>query len=171
MVTVYWRPGCPYCARLRENLRVLGVPTREINIWADKSAAATVRELAGGSETVPTVVIGGRGYVNPPASAVLAEVRRTDPGFAPDQNLTRVGRRLRLLRVIQWLVIGALIVASFALESAGHSGLSWGLDGAVVAVYLAFRLVRRRGGATRAGAGQDRAGLAEREPSEGAPRR
>jgi len=22
-VTVYWRPGCPYCARLRQDLRAL----------------------------------------------------------------------------------------------------------------------------------------------------
>jgi mycoredoxin len=96
-VTVYWRPGCPYCARLRRDLRALGVPAREVSIWADESAAAAVRDLAGGNETVPTVVIGGRGYVNPPASAVLAEVRRVDPGFAPDQHLARAGRRLRLL--------------------------------------------------------------------------
>jgi mycoredoxin len=140
-VTVYWRPGCPYCARLRRDLRVLGVPAREVNIWADESAAAAVRELAGGNETVPTIVIGGRGYVNPSASAVLAEVRRVDPGFAPDQHLARAGRRLRLLRVIQWLVAGGLIVASFAVESAGHAGLSWGLDGVAVAVYLTFRLI------------------------------
>jgi mycoredoxin len=139
-VTVYWRPGCPYCARLRQDLRVLGVRAREINIWADESAAATVRELAGGNETVPTVVIGDRGFVNPPASTVLAELRRVTPGFTPDQQLARTGRRLRLLRVVQWTLIGGLIVASFAVESAGHSGLSWALDGVAVAVYLAFRL-------------------------------
>jgi mycoredoxin len=139
-VTVYWRPGCPYCARLRQDLRVVGVRAREINIWADESAAATVRELAGGNETVPTVVIGDRGFVNPPASTVLAELRRVTPGFAPDQQLARTGRRLRLLRVVQWTLIGGLIVASFAVESARHSGLSWALDGVAVAVYLAFRL-------------------------------
>src|SRR5689334_16304726 len=96
LVTVYWRPGCPYCTRLRQDLRLLGVPTREVDIWADESAAATVRELADGNETVPTVVIGGRGYVNPAAATVLAEVRRISPGFAPDQTLARAGRRLRL---------------------------------------------------------------------------
>jgi mycoredoxin len=141
LVTVYWRPGCPYCARLRQDLRVLGVPVREVDIWADESAAATVRELAGGNETVPTVVIGGRGYVNPPAATVLAEVRRISPDFAPDQDLARAGRRLRLLRVIQWALIGGLIAASLAVEAAGHATVSWALDGAAVAVYLAFRLV------------------------------
>ena len=81
-MTVYWRPGCPYCARLR----------------------------------------------------------RMTPGFAPDRQLARTGRRLRLLRVVQWTLIGGLIVASFAVESAGHSGLSWALDGVALAFYLAFRL-------------------------------
>jgi mycoredoxin len=140
LVTVYWRPGCPYCTRLRQDLRLLGVPTREVDIWADESAAATVRELADGNETVPAVVIGGRGYVNPAAATVLAEVRRISPGFAPDQTLARAGRRLRLLRVIQWALIAALIAVSFAVEAAGHAALSWGLDGVAVAVYLAFRL-------------------------------
>jgi mycoredoxin len=75
-VTVYWRPGCPYCARLRQDLRVRGLPSREVNTWADPSAAAVVRGLAGGNETVPTVVIGDRGYVNPTAAmAVYAAFR------------------------------------------------------------------------------------------------
>jgi hypothetical protein len=43
----------------------MGLAPREVNIWADPSAAATVRSLAGGNETVPTVVIGERGHVNP----------------------------------------------------------------------------------------------------------
>ncbi|MHB1431041.1 MAG: glutaredoxin family protein [Streptosporangiaceae bacterium] len=140
LVTVYWRPGCPYCARLRQDLRVAGVPAREINIWADEDAAATVRELANGNETVPTVVIGSRGLVNPSAAAVVAEVRKLSPGFAPDPDLARAGRRLRLLRVAKWTVIAGLIAASFAAESAGHAGLSWALDGVAIAAYLTFRL-------------------------------
>jgi hypothetical protein len=80
---------------------------------------------------------------------VLAELRRVTPGFAPDQQLARAGRRLRLLRVVQWTLIGGLIVASFAVESAGHSGLSWALDGVAVAVYLAFRLAAAAAAAAR----------------------
>ncbi|WP_407663748.1 glutaredoxin domain-containing protein [Mycobacterium shottsii] len=34
-VVVYWRPGCPFCWRLRRGLRRRGLPTREINIWTD----------------------------------------------------------------------------------------------------------------------------------------
>jgi glutaredoxin len=143
-VTVYWRPGCPFCSRLRGNLRAMGLAPREVNIWADPSAAATVRSLAGGNETVPTVVIGERGYVNPTAAEVLAEVRRAVPGFAADENIMRAARRQRRrLRAVQWLVIGALVAAGFALEGTGHAALSWAADGAAVAVYLLFRLARR----------------------------
>lgn len=143
-VTVYWRPGCPYCARLRQDLRVLGLLTWEVNIWADPSAAAVVRGLAGGSETVPTVLIGDRGYVNPSAATVLAEVRRVMPGFTPDAELARSGRRIQVLRTAAWALIAALIAASFAADGLGHSAPSWILDGVAVAVYAAFRLAAAR---------------------------
>jgi NAD(P)-dependent dehydrogenase (short-subunit alcohol dehydrogenase family) len=42
-VEVLWRPGCPYCARLRRGLRRAGVPTVERDISADPAAAAHVR--------------------------------------------------------------------------------------------------------------------------------
>lgn len=140
-VTVYWRPGCPYCLRLRQDLRAIGVPAQEINIWADGSAASTVRQMTSGNETVPTVVIGGRGLINPSAPTVLAELRRQEPGFRPDQKLARAGHRLRRLRTLQWLLVGGIMVVSLLLDALGHSGLSWGLDGVALALYLAFRLI------------------------------
>jgi mycoredoxin len=142
-VTVYWRPGCPFCARLRQDLRVMGLPAEEVNIWADPAAAARVRSLAGGNETVPTVVIGERAFVNPPASEVLAQVRRAVPGFTPDTALARAGRRMRLLRITQWAMIAALVAAGVAAEAAGHPGLGWLADGAAVVAWLLFRLARR----------------------------
>jgi mycoredoxin len=62
---VYWRPGCQYCLRLR--LTLTGVTGRAswVNIWTDPEAAAAVRAVAGGNETVPTVVVGGESRVNP----------------------------------------------------------------------------------------------------------
>jgi glutaredoxin len=143
-VTVYSRPGCPYYARLRRDLRELGLPAREVNIWGDPSAAAVVRGLADGNETVPTVVIDGRGYVNPSAAAVLAEVRRAVPGFTPDAELARSGRRIRMLRWAAWSLIAALVAASFAVDGTGHAALSWVLDGAAAAAYAAFRLAAAR---------------------------
>jgi mycoredoxin len=57
-VEVYWRPGCGFCSTLLRGLRRSGLPLRAVDIWRDPEAAALVRSLAGGNETVPTVVIG-----------------------------------------------------------------------------------------------------------------
>lgn len=71
-VTVYWRRGCPYCARLRHGLRRAGLPTVEVDIWSRPDAAAFVREHAEGNETVPTVDVAGTVLVNPSARTVVA---------------------------------------------------------------------------------------------------
>lgn len=86
-VRVYWRPGCPYCSRLRADLARIGLPTREIDIWADPDAAAVVRSVAHGNETVPTVLVGtgddpgAAAMVNPSATQVLQAVRSRAPGL------------------------------------------------------------------------------------------
>lgn len=67
---VYWRPGCPFCAMLRAGLRLKRVPFREVNIWHDPDAAAFVRSVARGNETVPTVVVGSVSLVNPSVGEV-----------------------------------------------------------------------------------------------------
>lgn len=65
---VYWRPGCVFCLRLRVRLGAEASRLHWIDIWQDPAAAAAVREITGGDETVPTVVIGGQGHVNPDPS-------------------------------------------------------------------------------------------------------
>ncbi|WP_416973519.1 glutaredoxin domain-containing protein [Streptomyces sp. 4F14] len=62
---VYWRPGCKYCARLRIRLGADADRVHWVNIWADPDAAARVRAANDGNETVPTVFVAGRPYVNP----------------------------------------------------------------------------------------------------------
>ena len=69
-IVVYARPGCPYCFTLRAGLRRAGVEFREINIWENPDAAAFVRLVANGNETVPTVTIGPVSLVNPSARQV-----------------------------------------------------------------------------------------------------
>ncbi|MEU9081646.1 glutaredoxin domain-containing protein [Streptomyces sp. NPDC048357] len=65
-VTMYWRPGCAFCIKLRTQLRLARIPYRKVNIWRDPEAAAFVRSVADGNETVPTVVVGDRpAMVNP----------------------------------------------------------------------------------------------------------
>jgi mycoredoxin len=75
-MTLYWRPGCPYCWRLRTKLKQAGVPIDEINIWEDPEGAAFVRSVTGGDETVPTVRIGTRSLVNPSPRQLLELIRQ-----------------------------------------------------------------------------------------------
>lgn len=137
-VTVYWRPGCPFCSRLRRDLRGLGLPVTEINIWDDPSAAAVVRSAANGNETVPTVVIGSAALVNPSARAVVEAVQRIDPDQPVPAEVTAGFGRIRRRRIVKWALVAAIIAGSFAADGAGHSGLSWGLDAVALAVWFAF---------------------------------
>lgn len=77
IVEVYWRPGCPYCSMLMQPVRRSGLRLREVNIWEDREAAARVRSVADGSETVPTVFVDNCAMVNvnPSLQQVLAAVR------------------------------------------------------------------------------------------------
>lgn len=82
-VVVYWRPGCPFCSMLRSGLQRTGLPFREVDIWQDPEAAAFVRSVANGNETVPTVQVGPAAAVNPSPAEVLDMVRRHAPGLLP----------------------------------------------------------------------------------------
>ncbi|WP_033442241.1 glutaredoxin domain-containing protein [Saccharothrix sp. NRRL B-16314] len=88
VVEFYWRPGCPYCLALRGPLRRSGLPLREVNIWDDPEAAARVRSVADGNETVPTVFVGTHAMVNPGMDEVLAAVREHSPGLTPTEPRT-----------------------------------------------------------------------------------
>lgn len=71
---VYWRPGCPYCLRLRVRLVRHARRMYWVDIWRDPAAAAAVREITGGDETVPTVVLAGQPHVNPDPAWLLARL-------------------------------------------------------------------------------------------------
>lgn len=87
-IIVYWRPGCPFCSRLRRGLARAGVTTMEVNIWEDSSGAALVRSVANGNETVPTVTVGAKSMVNPSVQSVLDAVHVHDV----PESIARVGR-------------------------------------------------------------------------------
>jgi glutaredoxin len=77
-VEVFWRPGCPYCLRLRGELLDHGVEAEWHNIWVDAHARELVRAANNGNETVPTVRIGDRTLTNP-SWRQLAPVLGRDP--------------------------------------------------------------------------------------------
>jgi len=68
---------------LRRGLDRRGITTVDHDIWQDPTAAAVVRSFAGGNETVPTVVVGDTGLVNPSAREVAELIERTAPHLLP----------------------------------------------------------------------------------------
>lgn len=79
VVEVYWRAGCPFCFRLRQALILARVPVAWHDIWREEQSAAFVRSVADGNETVPTVVLDGKAYVNPAPGKLLAMIRKAHP--------------------------------------------------------------------------------------------
>lgn len=87
-VTVFWRPGCGFCAMLERGLANAGLGYERRNIWEDAEAARFVRLANNGNETVPTVVIGTDVYTNPSASFVLGKLG-IDPPDGPFAKLLK----------------------------------------------------------------------------------
>ncbi len=137
-IDIYWRRGCGACSSLRVGLAEAGVSATWHDIWEEPDAAAYVRSVARGNETVPTVRIGERALVAARTGAVLAELQRLDP----DRVLTT--SHWPPLRVIQWIGVIALIVGGELLSRSGRVGLSWLAYGAATAVYLGVRRLRAR---------------------------
>jgi mycoredoxin len=74
-IVMYARPGCPFCTMLRADLAAAGLSYRERNIWQDPEAAAAVRAVANGNETVPTINIGDVWMVNPSVEEIQQVLR------------------------------------------------------------------------------------------------
>ena len=71
---------------LERNLDRLGLPLDKRNIWDDPESAATVRSIANGNETVPTVVVGERRMVNPSVNQVVAALEAEAPHLVGAQS-------------------------------------------------------------------------------------
>jgi mycoredoxin len=96
-VTVYWRPGCMFCSGLIRGLERWGLPFTQVNIWDDLEAAAFVRSVADGAETVPTVTVDDLALVNPATRDVLRVVAERAPEVLPEaarQDLARPPSRI-----------------------------------------------------------------------------
>lgn len=84
-VVVYVRTGCSFCQEAREFFAARGVPVRERNVAADRSALVEmldihVRRFPDEEPLVPLIVIGDRvlrGFDRQEVEAALAEVERT----------------------------------------------------------------------------------------------
>ena len=59
-VTLYAKPGCPYCAAARDDLQQRRIRYTEHNVQADQAALRRMLELNGNRRQVPTLVEGGK---------------------------------------------------------------------------------------------------------------
>jgi glutaredoxin len=73
-----------FCSMLRRGLAKAGIETVDHNIWDEPADAAVVRSHARGNETVPTVVVGDIGMVNPTADQVAQHLESHAPHLLPD---------------------------------------------------------------------------------------
>ena len=83
-VDFYWRQGCGFCMALERGLNKAGIPLNKMNIWEDPDHAATVRSIANGNETVPTVVVGNARLVNPRVGQVVEALKAEAPHLVPE---------------------------------------------------------------------------------------
>ncbi len=58
-VTIYTKPGCPYCAAAKQHYNNEGISFTEFDVKSDDTAAAKAAELAKGSKVVPVIVENG----------------------------------------------------------------------------------------------------------------
>lgn len=91
----YTRGGCPISAYLSRRLQRLGFPLEYHDIWADPAAAAFVRSVARGYETVPTLVIGDVSLVAPSVGQVVTATTERAPHLLPDAMPTAPASGLR----------------------------------------------------------------------------
>jgi len=57
-VTIYTKPGCPYCAAAKDDLEQRRISYTEYNVKADPDALNRMLELNGNRRHVPTLVQG-----------------------------------------------------------------------------------------------------------------
>lgn len=72
-VTMYTTTWCGYCIRLKHQMRRAGINYQEIHLERNPEAAAFVRSVNGGNETVPTLVFPDSSTATNPS---IAEVKR-----------------------------------------------------------------------------------------------
>jgi mycoredoxin len=63
-VTVYYKPGCPFAAKLRAKLVASRIPYNAVR-FHDAAAASEVHTMSDGNEISPTVRVGNRLLTNP----------------------------------------------------------------------------------------------------------
>ncbi len=58
-VKIYTKPGCPYCAAVKEHYAKMGIPFTEIDVYSTPGAREEAIKLSGGKAIVPVIVSDG----------------------------------------------------------------------------------------------------------------
>lgn len=113
-VIVYGRPGCPGVTPVLRLLDAAGADYEYVNIREDPEAAARLRQITGGYESVPTVVLpDGRALVEPGTLKLRQVLEEQSPG---DGEIVSTATTVRAglsnpVYLIMALIALALIVA------------------------------------------------------------
>lgn len=111
---VYGRPNCPMVPPVRALLDEAGIEYTYLDIRQDADAAVRLRELTGGYESVPTVVLpDGRALVEPGVFRLrqaLQEAGETGPALDGPAAAARAGLS-NPVYLILLLTAAALVVA------------------------------------------------------------
>ena len=62
-VTIYTKPGCPYCAAAKADLQGRDIEYVEIDVWSTPGAQEELAELTNGEMVVPVLVADGEVHV------------------------------------------------------------------------------------------------------------
>jgi glutaredoxin len=64
-IILYTLPGCPYCAKLRNELALRGVAYAEVDLVKRKASVTELVKLTNGRRVVPVLVEAGRVLIAP----------------------------------------------------------------------------------------------------------
>jgi mycoredoxin len=109
---LYGRPGCPMVHPVRALLDEAGVTYTYLDIRQDFEAAARLRQMTGGFESVPTVVLpGGRVLVEPGVTTLRRALSEAALGREPSAAATVKAGLSNPVYIIMALIALALVAA------------------------------------------------------------
>jgi thioredoxin reductase (NADPH) len=129
-VTVYGAPWCPHCKRVKKFLAAHRVPYEQVDIDERPDAIATLKQLQGGGQIIPTVVYGdGAHDVNPSDEMLAGRIGLTLEADRAAYDLVIVGGGPAGLAAAIYAAregIDAIVVDASALG--GQAGISDRID-------------------------------------------
>ena len=109
---LYGRPGCPMVPPVRALLDEAGAAYTYLDVRKDAEAAVRLRQLTGGFESVPTVVLpGGKVLVEPGVMALRRALGEAGIGQQPSAGASLKAGLMNPVYVIMALIALALAVA------------------------------------------------------------